>query len=75
MYYLNESPLENYFPNQDTVLQIDTISPSLQTNAHNDQLRHYYEFIPYHPVSVLYSNLSRISICFYTAELSTHEIT
>ena len=52
MYYLNESPLENYFPNQDTVLQIDTISPSLQTNAHNDQLRQYYEFIPYHPVSV-----------------------
>ena len=52
MYYISESPLENYFPEQDTVVKMDQIIPSLQTNTQNDRIRQYFEFIPYHPVSV-----------------------
>ncbi|MCQ2820067.1 MAG: hypothetical protein MJ252_22600 [archaeon] len=52
MYFVNNSPLENYFPAQDTVLQIDKISPSLATTPQTDKYRQYFEFIPYHPVSV-----------------------
>ena len=52
MYVFNNSPLENYFPNQDSLLQIDTLSPSVITNPQGDKIRQHYEFIPYHPVSV-----------------------
>ena len=53
MYFLNESPLENYFPQEDNVLQVNNNLNSYQNNnnIHNDQFRQFYEFIPYHPVS------------------------
>ena len=43
MYYISESPLENYFPEQDTVVKMDQIIPSLQTNTQNDRIRQYFE--------------------------------
>ena len=51
-YYLNESPLENYFPQEDNVLQVNNnLNYQNNNNINNDQYRQYYEFIPYHPVS------------------------
>jgi centrosomal protein CEP104 len=54
MYFLNESPLENYFPQEDNVLHVNNNLNSYQNNNNtiiNDQFRQFYEFIPYHPVS------------------------
>ena len=51
-YFISESPLENYFPEQDTVEVLDKIIPSLHTNQKNEPIRQFYEFIPFHPVSV-----------------------
>jgi centrosomal protein CEP104 len=51
-YFVSESPLENYFPEQDTVEVLDKIIPSLNTNQKNEPIRQFYEFIPFHPVSV-----------------------
>ena len=45
MFFLNESPLDDYFEEEDTVLQVTP-------NNYNDKQKMYYEFIPYHPVSV-----------------------
>ena len=35
-YFISESPLENYFPEQDTVEVLDKIIPSLHTNQKNE---------------------------------------
>ena len=46
MFFLNESPFEDFFPEENNVLEINE-SP----NQYNDRQRQYFEFIPFHPVS------------------------
>ena len=49
MFFMNESPLEDFFPEESNVLEIGEPSPF--TNKTNDRQRQYFEFIPFHPVS------------------------
>ena len=54
MYFINESPIEDYFPEESKIIQIgDQISTSEQTPTnYPSKQRQYFEFIPFHPVSV-----------------------
>ena len=49
MFFVNESPLEDYFPEENNVLELGQLSPF--TYQANDRQRQYFEFIPFHPVS------------------------
>lgn len=44
MFFIDESPLEDYFPEEHTVLQVNP-------QPINDLQKQYFEFIPFHPVS------------------------
>ena len=50
MFFINESPLEDYFPEENNVLQMGEPSP-FENEYNNDMQRQYFEFIPFHPVS------------------------
>ena len=50
MFFINESPLEDYFPEENNVLQMGEPSP-FENENNNDMQRQYFEFIPFHPVS------------------------
>ena len=54
MYFINESPIEDYFPEESKIIQIgDQISTPEQTPTnYPSKQRQYFEFIPFHPVSV-----------------------
>ena len=54
MYFINESPIEDYFPEESKIIQIgDQISTPEQTPTnYPSKQRQYLEFIPFHPVSV-----------------------
>ena len=43
MFFWNESPLEDFFPEENNVLEVN--------ETPNDMRRQYFEFIPFHPVS------------------------
>ena len=47
MFFLNESPIEDYFPEENNILQLGA-SPEPEKNG---MQRQYFEFIPFHPVS------------------------
>ena len=49
MFFINESPLEDYFPEENNVLELGELSPF--TYQANDRQRQYFEFVPVHPVS------------------------
>ena len=49
MFFINESPLEDYFPEENNVLELGELSPF--TYQANDRQRQYFEFVPFHPVS------------------------
>jgi len=51
MFFINESPLEDYFPEENNVLQMGEPSP-FENENNNDMQRQYFEFIPFHPVSI-----------------------
>ena len=53
MYFLNESPIEDYFPEESKMIQIgDPMTTPEQTqNDFPSKQRQYFEFIPFHPVS------------------------
>ena len=54
MYFINESPIEDYFPEESQLIQIgDALTPPehFPTDLPSKQ-RQYFEFIPFHPVSV-----------------------
>ena len=48
---MNESPLEDYFPEESNVIEIGEPSPFSNKTQINDRQRQYFEFIPFHPVS------------------------
>ena len=50
MFFINESPLEDFFPEENNVLQMGEPSP-FENEYNNDMQRQYFEFIPFHPVS------------------------
>ena len=53
MYFINESPIEDYFPEESKIIQIGdpiTTPNQVQSDLPGKQ-RQYFEFIPFHPVS------------------------
>jgi hypothetical protein len=53
----NLNPYENYFPAQDKILAIEKVWNNQKWNTNNNfhpdtTLKKFYEFLPYHPVSV-----------------------
>ena len=53
MFFINESPLEDYFPEESKIIQIgDPITtPNQEETDYPSKQRQYFEFIPFHPVS------------------------
>ena len=53
MYFINESPIEDYFPEESKMIQIgDPITPTYQDSKDfPSKQRQYFEFIPFIPVS------------------------
>ena len=49
MFFINESPLEDFFPEENNVLEL--AEPFTYDIKGNDKQRQYFEFIPFHPVS------------------------
>ena len=53
MYFINESPIEDYFPEESKMIQIGDpmTTPERTQNDFPSKQRQYFEFIPFHPVS------------------------